>query len=157
MIIRAASAADGEHIAELCQLGGTRIDVAAELARPWGKLWIASELPEQPAQAFLLAWDAADEVHLVDVVTHPDARRRGLGRALVQTLVDHASARRAALIALEVRRSNQAAIALYRAAGFRAVGMRRAYYADGEDAVDMLLDLDPASGAVLRRDDDIEL
>jgi len=74
----------------------------------------------------------------------------------MQTLVAHAAERRAALIALEVRRSNQAAIALYRSVGFRAVGLRRAYYADGEDAVDMLLDLDPATGAVLRREDDIE-
>jgi ribosomal-protein-alanine N-acetyltransferase len=156
VIVRPAGEADSERIRELCELGGTRIDVASELARPWGKLWVASEA-EAPPQAFLLAWDAADEVHLIDVVTHPDARRRGLARALVQTLVDHASTRRAALIALEVRRSNQAAIALYRAAGFRAVGMRRAYYADGEDAVDMLLDLDPTSGAVLRRQDDIEL
>ena len=156
MIVRPASAADAEVIAELCNVGGTRIDVAAELARRWGKLWVASETGERPAQAFLLAWDAADEVHLVDVVTHPAARRRGLGRALLQNLIAHAAARRAVLIALEVRRSNQAAIALYRSAGFRAAGLRRAYYADGEDAVDMLLDLDPASGAVLRRDDDIE-
>jgi [ribosomal protein S18]-alanine N-acetyltransferase len=156
MIVRPAGAADGERIAALCKLGGTRIDVAAELARPWGKLWVATESTDQPAQAFLLAWDAADEVHLVDVVTHPDARRRGLARALMQNLIAHAAARRAALIALEVRRSNQAAIALYRSAGFRAAGLRRAYYADGEDAVDMLLDLDPQSGVVLRRDDEIE-
>jgi ribosomal-protein-alanine N-acetyltransferase len=118
---------------------------------------VASSEGDEKTQAFLLAWDAADEVHLIDVVTHPDARRRGLARALLKTLIAHAAGRQAALIALEVRRSNLAAIALYRGAGFRVVGVRRSYYPGGEDALDMLLHLDPDSGAVLRRDDEIKL
>jgi [ribosomal protein S18]-alanine N-acetyltransferase len=157
VIVSLARAEDAARVSELCELGGTRVDVAAELARTWGKLWVVREAPDQPVLGFLLAWDAADEVHLVDVVTDPSVRRRGFGRALLQTLLGHASARRAALIALEVRRSNLPAIALYRSQGFRAVSLRRGYYADAEDAVDMLLELDPATGAVLRRDDEIEL
>jgi ribosomal-protein-alanine N-acetyltransferase len=43
---------------------------------------------------------------------------------------------------LEVRRSNEAAINLYKSYGFRAVGVRPAYYQDDrEDAVIMILDL----------------
>ena len=41
---------------------------------------------------------------------------------------------------LEVRASNEAALAMYRKAGFRAAGFRRAYYSDGEDAVLMNLE-----------------
>jgi [ribosomal protein S18]-alanine N-acetyltransferase len=51
--------------------------------------------------------------------------------------------RRAAQIStLEVRRSNVAAITLYRALGYRQVGIRPNYYTDeGEDAIVMILDL----------------
>jgi ribosomal-protein-alanine N-acetyltransferase len=43
---------------------------------------------------------------------------------------------------LEVRRSNEAALSLYRGFGFRAVGIRPNYYSDeGEDAIVMVLDL----------------
>ena len=43
---------------------------------------------------------------------------------------------------LEVRRYNQPAIALYRTLGFREKGLRHRYYADGEDALLMELELD---------------
>ena len=46
-------------------------------------------------------------------------------------------------VLLEVRRSNAAAIALYRALGFFAMGVRARYYPDDEDAVEMVLALRP--------------
>jgi ribosomal-protein-alanine N-acetyltransferase len=53
-------------------------------------------------------------------------------------------ARACRLATLEVRRSNEAALALYRALGYRQVGVRPRYYAEeGEDAILMTLDLDP--------------
>ena len=42
---------------------------------------------------------------------------------------------------LEVAASNMAAIALYERLGFRQVGRRKGYYADGEDACLMNMDL----------------
>ncbi len=50
---------------------------------------------------------------------------------------------------LEVRRSNVAALALYRDAGFVAVGVRARYYADDEDAIEMALTLDAGTGDVV--------
>ena len=58
---------------------------------------------------------------------------------------------------LEVRRSNRAAIAMYRGIGFFAMGVRSRYYPDDEDAVEMVLALDPATGAVVPRPDQIRL
>jgi ribosomal-protein-alanine N-acetyltransferase len=56
----------------------------------------------------------------------------------------HGRARACRLVTLEVRRTNAPAQALYRAMGFRQVGVRPRYYAEeGEDAIIMTLDLDP--------------
>ena len=65
----------------------------------------------------------------------------------------HAS-KKAIHVRLEVRKKNDGALRLYRGAGFFVVALRRAYYPDGEDAVDMDLALDPVTGAVLPRADE---
>jgi ribosomal-protein-alanine N-acetyltransferase len=76
---------------------------------------------------------------------------------LLYALIQHASAERVRLVLLEVRRSNRAAIHLYRGQGFTAMGVRRRYYADNaEDAIEMMLALDPATGQVLRGRDEIQ-
>jgi ribosomal-protein-alanine N-acetyltransferase len=90
----------------------------------------------------LLAWDAADEVHLLDVAVEVVARRRGVGRRLLATVIEHGRARGARVVLLEVRRSNAPAIALYRTLGFEELGVRKGYYSDnGEDALEFQLAL----------------
>ncbi len=143
MLVELATNRDAARVTELASSGGATLDVAAELARTWARLWVARDHEGGEALGFLLAWDAADEVHLVDIVTHPNARRRGVATALLETLVAHATERQARMVLLEVRCSNEAALALYRRAGFRDVGVRPAYYADtGEDALEMQLDFE---------------
>ena len=71
---------------------------------------------------------AADEGSITNVATHPDARRQGLGRAVVSALLAHAPALGLTDIYLEVRVSNEAAIALYRSLGFEEIGRRRHFY-----------------------------
>ncbi|HET8542623.1 MAG TPA: GNAT family N-acetyltransferase, partial [Anaeromyxobacter sp.] len=67
------------------------------------------------------------------------ARRRGVGRALMAAAEDEGRSRGARLSTLEVRRSNAGAIALYRAIGYRQVGIRPNYYAEeSEDAIVMV-------------------
>jgi len=74
--------------------------------------------------------------HLMNIAVDPAARRRGVGRGLLEAMLDRAG--RDAAYTLEVRASNQGAIALYEQFGFRAVGVRPRYYADnGEDALIM--------------------
>ena len=72
-------------------------------------------------------------------------RQRALKRQAPETLAaDRADGVRT--VHLEVRRSNQAAIALYRQLGFEQVGERRGYYRDnGEDALLMSLSLEAAT------------
>ena len=106
---------------------------------------------------YLAFGPTSDELHVLNVATVPAMRRRGIGRALVDTAVDHARGAEIRLVVLEVRRSNRAALQLYRRVGFAAMGVRRAYYADGEDAVDMLLELDLGTGAVVAHRDEVKL
>ncbi len=81
---------------------------------------------------------AVGEGHILNVCAHPHFQGMGLGRCLLNTLVDHAEGEAAQRMFLEVRASNHAAIQLYRSAGFEEVGVRRGYYPDDdgrEDAV----------------------
>lgn len=125
-----------------------------ELARPWARVW-AAHAGGQPA-GVLVAWHVADELHVHSVATAPALRRRGVGLALMQEAIAYARAQAVRLVLLEVRRSNDAATSLYQRLGFTVLGVRKAYYAsDGEDGLELVLTLDPATGAVLARGDAI--
>jgi ribosomal-protein-alanine N-acetyltransferase len=71
---------------------------------------------------------APGEAQLLNLTVVPDARREGIGRALLRDFVDDARRFGAEQVFLEVRASNRAAIALYEAEGFAPVGRRIAYY-----------------------------
>ena len=71
---------------------------------------------------------AAGESHLLTLCVHPDHRRRGLARQLLQHMLEQARTAGAERCFLEVRPSNEAAQQLYYGAGFVKVGERRNYY-----------------------------
>jgi ribosomal-protein-alanine N-acetyltransferase len=112
-----------------------------ELDRDWAHVDVLRDRPGAPVVAFVNYWLVRDEVHVLNVATHPDARRKGHAGALLGHVIDFASSARCRYVTLEVRRSNHGAIRLYRKFGFRPVGIRPNYYVeDREDAVVMLLD-----------------
>ncbi len=92
---------------------------------------------------------APGEAQILNLSVVPDARREGLGRQLLRRFIDDARRLGAEQIFLEVRVSNVAAIGLYDAEGFAAVGRRDGYYpgigadAPREDALVMRLSLLP--------------
>lgn len=120
-----------------------------EMVHDWSTILLATELRDGPAGVareailgFIVFWLVHDELHVLNIATALEARRRGVGRALMDEAALRARRAGAVLATLEVRRSNASAIALYRALGYRQVGVRPNYYADeGEDAIVMLLDL----------------
>ena len=87
------------------------------------------------------------EAQLLNLSVVPDARRIGLGRALLQQFIDDARRLYADQLFLEVRVGNRPAIALYETAGFVPIARRVAYYPPGnagagrEDALVMRCDL----------------
>jgi [ribosomal protein S18]-alanine N-acetyltransferase len=83
-------------------------------------------------------WLMVDEAHVTTFGVHPDWRRQGIGRHLLLNLAELSIAIGARRMTLEVRVSNEAAQALYRAFGFDIAGRRARYYTDdGEDALVM--------------------
>ena len=88
-----------------------------------------------PIEGFILCRAVSGETEILTLAVRPSARRRGLGRALLQ-----AAMARGGVLFLEVAADNEAALALYDAAGFIPVGRRLAYYArPGADRVDALI------------------
>lgn len=133
-------------------LGSSAWDEAqlrGELDRSWAHLWVIRE-GDAPI-AFVATWHVADELHVLNIATTASHRRRGHARRLLLHVLGFAVERKVRLVLLEVRRSNRAAIGLYRSFGFVAMGLRERYYSDDEDAVEMLLRLDeegrPVPGA----------
>ena len=87
---------------------------------------------------------AIGECHLLTLCVRPEYQRRGYGRKLFRLLLDRAVKQDAEICFLEVRRSNENAIDLYRSMGFVQIGERKNYYpSEGarEDALIMSRDL----------------
>jgi [ribosomal protein S18]-alanine N-acetyltransferase len=87
---------------------------------------------------------AAGEAHLLNLSVGAPWQRQGLGREVLRFAIKLARDYAAQKIYLEVRPSNAAARALYAAAGFAEIAVRRGYYPAGserEDAVVMQLEL----------------
>jgi len=101
---------------------------------------------DQGLAGYLVCSRYADVWHLMNVAVTPDARRQGIATMLMRNLFDSAGSD--ARYTLEVRTSNEEAIAMYRHFGFRPAGRRRRYYHDnGEDALIMWLDSPAAVNA----------
>ena len=80
---------------------------------------------------FTICQVVAGEVTLMNIAVHPDQQGQGFGRLLMDDLMAFVSDQNGRLvnpIFLEVRESNQSAIALYRKLGFRDIGRRPRYY-----------------------------
>jgi ribosomal-protein-alanine acetyltransferase len=119
----------------------SRESMAAELADRHGYYLVATPL-DDPARidgyAGLRAPHGADQADIQTLAVVESARRRGLGRVLLTTLLGEARQRGAHEVFLEVRADNPGAQALYTSAGFEAIAVRPRYYQpDDVDAVIM--------------------
>ncbi len=87
-------------------------------------------------------WLILDEAHITNVAVHPQYQSKGLGRKIMEALIREARQRSMHRITLEVRKSNEAAIRLYKGMDFLVSGIRPGYYHDnGEDAIIMWKEL----------------
>jgi [ribosomal protein S18]-alanine N-acetyltransferase len=110
----------------------------AEYANSKSTILVAGPLPPEPWETwgYIIYWILADEMHLLNLAVHPAQRRRGIARFLLTAALDKARAQGAAVVWLEVRPSNAAALSLYHSFGFKEIGIRPGYYTDnGEDAL----------------------
>lgn len=119
------------YYAEL-QSGNRELMLTARVAR--------SSIIETPITGYIVARETAGELHINNVAVRSEYRRRGIGAALLNRILEEARRRKANAAFLEVRSANQAAQALYEKSGFRAIARRANYYSEPqEDAVVMSL------------------
>lgn len=91
---------------------------------------------------FIDYWIVRGEVHLINIAIDPAYRRQHLGSLLMNHLEDAGREAGATKIFLDVRKSNESAIALYAKFGYQKVGVRRRYYSENnEDALVMMKEL----------------
>ncbi len=127
----------------------------SEIQKPWARIWAAHAGEPSPVSV-LIAWHVADELHILNVATAEEHRKKGFGARLIEAAVGYAAEQDIRLLLLEVRKSNRAAIRLYRKFGFSIMGIRPNYYAVGnEDALLMMLALDPVTRRPLAGKDEI--
>ena len=77
---------------------------------------------------YTVAWFVLDEAELANLAVAPESRGNGIGARLLASALAASEERGVATMYLEVRASNQSAIALYTSHGFAEIGRRRAYY-----------------------------
>jgi [ribosomal protein S18]-alanine N-acetyltransferase len=127
--------------------GLVSLELAAS-AHPWNEAQIGAELARQaPDEVLALegrlglrAWCAyrlaVGELQILNLAVHPQERRRGLGRFLLEAALRAGERAGASRALLEVRASNSAARTLYALFGFVPLGERKQYYSlPPEDAL----------------------
>lgn len=126
------------------------IEVLA-FSTPWSRNSFLYELLENERAFYLTAkneygrvmgyvgmWIVLDEGHITNLATHPQFRRKGVARKLMDELIAASKLKGVRYLTLEVRRTNTGAQDLYQKLGFVHMGVRRKYYIDNnEDALIM--------------------
>jgi len=134
---------------------------AAIFPTPWTEQLFDDELAA-PGRAWIVAADetgaivgyagvgvfAGGEAHVMNIAVAPARRQQGLGARLLDAVTRAAANLGAERITLEVREHNEAALALYAAAGYESAGIRPNYYGTGEHAEIMWADVPDAAPGI---------
>ena len=99
-------------------------------------------IEHQRLAGYIVARESAGELHINNVAVRNQFRSRGIGIALLGSIIEMAKRLKVQVAFLEVRRGNNAAQELYKKVGFKPIARRADYYSDPrEDAVVMSLTL----------------
>jgi [ribosomal protein S18]-alanine N-acetyltransferase len=94
---------------------------------------------QQKLISFTIMAVHSEECHLLNICVHPDFQRQGIGSQMLAHAQVNAKKAGAMLIYLEVRESNQKAIALYKKSEFTQINIRKGYYPALEGREDALV------------------
>lgn len=119
---------------------------------PWSFQSFYNEIVSNPYGYYIVAvennkvvgyggmWILFEECHITTIAVDPSRRRKGIGRKIMEHLIEKAKEQDVEWISLEVRVSNIPAQNLYKSLGFEVVGVRHKYYQpNNEDALIMRL------------------
>lgn len=117
---------------------------------PWSKESFENELTNNKYARYLVAhkdgvvvgyggmWIILDESHVTNIAVHPEYRGIGIGKAILDAMINVCKTNSIPSITLEVRVSNKIAQNMYEEFGFKNEGIRKKYYHDtGEDGIIM--------------------
>jgi [ribosomal protein S18]-alanine N-acetyltransferase len=151
ILVRPASSQDLLRVAEIEQASFADPWTYDALATAMGLAHIRFLVAEEGGGSgsrlvgYVVALVMGDEGEIADIAVDPSARRAGVGGALLTRIEKEMARCGVRALFLEVRESNLAALGLYRAHGFDAVGRRRGYYRKPvEDALVLRREIDPA-------------
>lgn len=129
---------------KIIPMGEEHIETLADMEKlcfsdPWSPNAFLTELLNKNARFFVAIQgrkavgyigmhSVVGEGYITNVAVHPDCRRQGIGICLLTRLMEQAEEEDLVFVTLEVRPSNQSAIALYERFGFEPVGLRKNYY-----------------------------
>ena len=130
-----------EHVPQVAQLEKlcfadpwSEMSIESELKSIWS-YWVVAVEDEQVV-CYVGSQSSIDETDIMNIAVHPGWRRRGIAESLIDYLIKDLKNRGSHALMLEVRVSNDPAIALYEKLGFRQVGLRKNYYRNPkEDAL----------------------
>lgn len=134
------------------------VSIDRDSPRAWTREALAAELGHAPPTllvlrssgvpvAFVVARFQGPEIDIVSLAVTPDRRGEGFGRLLLSSLLDQAASSGVQCVFLEVRAGNEAALRLYRKAGFVETQRRRGFYLEpAEDAILMRLEMSHEAG-----------
>lgn len=137
MEIRRATAGDAATVAELER---------KYIECPWSENVVRQTIEDDLSVLYLLCEGetvvgygglkmALDTAEVYNIAVEEAYRRCGCGTRLLRKLIEHAAARGAREMFLEVHENNVAAVALYTAHGFTAVRLRKNYYKSGNAVI----------------------
>lgn len=123
----------------LCELTLAHVEVASILhetsfEKPWSEkefqdlLSLPTTKGWMDENSLLMISHVLDEIEILTILTHPQARGQGKAKALLERLISYAKEQNVCQIFLEVNVENLPAIALYEKVGFQKTGVRKNYY-----------------------------
>jgi len=118
-----------------------------ELRRQSGRFYIVMRHNDRLCAFCGCAFDdRRQDAHITNIAVHPDFQNQGLGRFMMQAMIQRAPYLNYRTVTVEVRYSNVAAQRLYTGIGFEKAGIKKRYYfGDHEDAIDMTYHLPVAT------------
>ena len=128
------------RLADMKDLGGITALEMDVFSHPWNEDMVASsiqgaydhvrliETAEGEIAGYIIYSAVCDSADLLRVAVDAGSRRCGIGRKLMEAMIDDCRSRDVQSIFLEVRESNAAAIAMYEQFGFVKISTRKKYY-----------------------------